>query len=146
MTDTARLALPLLEPGQAQKEWWHNEALALLDIAVQPAVQGVAGTPPANPVAGECWIVDVAPAGPWTGRAGAIAGWTEGGWRFIAPREGLAAWSIAQGTTLRRRAGAWLLDRSPAIAAPSGGAVVDTEARGAVSAILDVLAARGWLG
>lgn len=40
MTDlpTPRLALPLLQPGQAQKEMYHNEALARLDLAVQPAV------------------------------------------------------------------------------------------------------------
>ena len=35
---TARLTLPFLQSGQAQKELTHNEALTLLDIAVQPVV------------------------------------------------------------------------------------------------------------
>lgn len=39
MTDTsARFALPLILPGQAQKEIFHNEALALLDAA--PRLRG----------------------------------------------------------------------------------------------------------
>ncbi|MGJ3629200.1 DUF2793 domain-containing protein [Sphingomonas sp. MMS24-JH45] len=85
---SARLALPFIESGQAQKET-HNEALALLDIAVQPDVEGVdVDTPPASPVAGQCWIVGTTPVGPWVGQAGRIAGWTEGGWRFVSAREG----------------------------------------------------------
>ncbi|MGL4312420.1 MAG: DUF2793 domain-containing protein, partial [Sphingomonas sp.] len=31
---TSRLALPLLAAGQAQKEMFHNEALALIDLAL----------------------------------------------------------------------------------------------------------------
>lgn len=145
MTDSARLALPLLEAGQAQKEWWHNEALALLDIAVQPVVEGIADTPPGASAEGVCWIVGTAPTGAWTGHGGAIAGWTAGGWRFVSPREGFAAWSTGHGTSVRRRAGAWVLERSAPIAAPTGGSVVDVETRAAVAAILGVLTARGWL-
>ncbi len=33
---TARLGLPLLATGQAQKETTHNEALALIDLAPHP--------------------------------------------------------------------------------------------------------------
>ena len=145
MTESARLRLPLLEPGQAQKEWFHNEALALLDLAVQPAVDGIAATPPASPAPGACWIVGASPTGAWAGHEGAIAGWTEGGWRFVVPRQGFAAWSVADGTVVRRRAGAWVLDRSAPIPAPTGGTVVDAEARAAVAAILQAFAARGWL-
>ena len=91
-----RLALPLLQPGQAQKEQDHNEALARLDLAVQPAVQAVAlDTPPATPGEGQCWIVGAAPSGDWSGRAGMLAGWSAGGWRYIAPVEGMVAWSLA---------------------------------------------------
>ena len=35
---TARLALPFLAPGQAQKELYHNEALSRLDLLVQTVV------------------------------------------------------------------------------------------------------------
>ncbi|WP_367112966.1 DUF2793 domain-containing protein [Sphingomonas sp.] len=85
MTDpTHRLALPLLEPGQAQKEFFHNEALTRLDIAVQGAATGPADTPPAVPRPGQCWIVGATPTGDWIGHAHAVAGWTDAGWRFLA--------------------------------------------------------------
>ena len=38
---TPRWALPLLAAGQAEKELTHNEALLLLDMAVQPSVVAV---------------------------------------------------------------------------------------------------------
>ena len=151
-----RLALPLLQPGQAQKEQDHNEALARLDLAVQPAVQAVAlDTPPATPGEGQGWIVGAAPSGDWSGRAGMLAGWSAGGWRYIAPVEGMVAWSLADRLLLRFDAGQWragearatrlIVDgeqvvgaRRAAIPDPAGGATVDGEAR---SALLQVLAA-----
>lgn len=146
---TARLALPLLAPGQAQKEMTHNEALAAIDIVVQAGVVGAGlDMPPVAPAAGECWIVGPAPTGAWTGRAGAIAGWTDGGWRFVAPREGLCAWVADEGRSRRFTGGAWTsflgvpLD---AVAAPSGGGVTDVEARSAVVAILDALRHHGLI-
>ena len=50
MDASARLALPFLVPGQAQKEFFHNEALQLLDIIVQPAVEGAARNDPPSRV------------------------------------------------------------------------------------------------
>lgn len=145
-TDSARLGLPYLEAGQAQKEWTHNEALALIDIAAQASVEGVGvDTPPPSPAPGACWIVGAAPAGAWAGHAGAIAGWTGGGWRFVAPRAGMAAWSRADGTVVRFVEAAWRLDRSAPIAAPAGGATVDAECRAAVAAMLAAMRERGWL-
>jgi hypothetical protein len=146
-TDSVRLQLPFIEAGQAQKEWTHNEALALLDIAVQATVEAVGvDAPPAGPEPGQCWAVGQAPSGAWAGQAGAIAGWTDGGWRFVAARTGLAVWSLIDGTTARYLAGGWRLDRSAPIAVPAGGVTIDTECRTAVAAILAALAARGWVG
>ncbi|MES2421120.1 MAG: DUF2793 domain-containing protein [Pseudomonadota bacterium] len=160
---TPRLALPLLQPGQAQKETTHNEALALLDLAVQASVLAV-GTdiPPANPVAGSAWIVGTAPTGAWTGRSRTIAGWTSSGWRFVAPHDGMMVWSIADGQSARFGDGMWTLGilagrhvaiggvdvvgaRRAAIAEPSGGAIVDAEARAAIGAILGALRGHGLI-
>lgn len=158
---TARLALPLLQAGQAQKELTHNEALALIDIAVQPIVQGVGpNTPPAAPLPGQCWIVGSAPTGAWTGQAEALAGWTAGGWRFAAPLEGMSAWSSADQSLARYRMGQWEVGMvraqrliiagapsvgasQPAIAVPSGGSVVDVNARQSISQIIAVLQYHG---
>lgn len=160
---SARLALPYLEPGQAQKETFHNEALARLDLAVQTAVTAVGiDTPPASPVAGECWIVGTAPVGAWTGQAGALAGWTTGGWRFVAPFEGMAGWSIADAMTVRWAGGVWatgviaarrleidgvqvVAARQPAVAAPGGGSTVDAEARAAIDSVLIALRNHGLI-
>src|SRR3546814_11391087 len=87
---TPRFALPLLAVAQAQKEVTHNEALTLLDALVHAAIEaGPLATPPASPAVGQCWIVDAAATGAWTGEGSAIAIWTAGGWRFAAPRAGV---------------------------------------------------------
>ena len=162
-TETARLALPLLQPGQAQKEMFHNEALALLDMIVQPGVVAAGvDTPPSAPEPGQAWIVGGSPTGDWAAQAGAVAGWSGAGWRFVAPVEGMAAWVIADALVARYRAGAWTLgaetaaslsiggdrvlaERQAAIADPSGGAVVDAEARAALTTLLGALRAHGLI-
>lgn len=89
---TPRFALPVLHIGQADKEQTHNEALALIDLAMGAVVEDVGvDVPPGDPQPGQCWIVGDAPSGAWAGNARAIAGWTAGGWRFVAARAGLSA-------------------------------------------------------
>ncbi|MBA4048265.1 MAG: hypothetical protein C0476_06965 [Sphingomonas sp.] len=158
---TARLALPLLQPGQAQKEMFHNEALARLDLAVQPVVADVGrNAPPDTPTLGGCWIVGSAPSDAWAGHAGALAGWTSGGWRFIAPHEGMQAWSLADDQPIRYDGGAWRIGalrggalviggaqvvaaQQPPIASPADGAVIDTQARATLDLILNAMRAHG---
>jgi len=161
---TARLDLPLLAPGQAQKELFHNEALAMIDIAVQASVRSAGATvPPEDPSEGDCWIVGDAPVGEWAGYAGCIAGWTAGGWRFVVPCNGMAAWDQSGSLVLRHSGGRWLVEdvharslvigdhqvvgmQQPPIATPAGGAVVDTEARTTLASVLAVLRTHGLLG
>ena len=160
---SARLALPLLAAGQAQKEMTVNEALTRLDIVVQASVvAGGLDQPPESPAAGQSWIVGANPTGDWSDRVDTIAGWTGGGWRFIAPTEGMIVWVEAVSVPWRYADGGWRAgdlagDRVSiggvqvvgpqvgAVAAPDGGAVVDAEARGAVSAILAALRAHGLI-
>jgi hypothetical protein len=40
MDQSARCGLPFLAPGQAQKEWFHNEALQRIDMLLCPVVEG----------------------------------------------------------------------------------------------------------
>ena len=161
--DTPRLALPLLAAGQSQKELWHNEALARLDQLVQASVDGWnVDVPPSAPAPGQCWIVGSAPSGDWVGRAGAIAGWTESGWRYVEATDGFAAWSLADAAVVRRVAGQWRLDpvranalvisgeqvigtRSSAIANPSGGTMIDDVARDTIALLLAALRHHGLI-
>lgn len=164
MTETsARLAMPLLQSGQAQKEIYHNEALALIDLAVAASAVTIGtNAPPVAPAIGQCWIVGSTPARAWLDHAGALAGWTTGGWRFVAPTEGMVVWVESAALWARHAAGVWLLGdvaassitiggvqvvgaRQPAIADPGGGATVDAEARNAVISLLAALRTHGLI-
>ena len=163
MSQTSRLGLPFIEPGQAEKEIFHNEALRRLDVAVAAAVENVGGNaPPASPVDGQCFIVGIAPTGVWAGHAAAIAGYAAGGWRFVAPVAGMRALDKASGQTATYDAAAWVVGtvkgaklklagsqvvgaRLAAVANASGGANVDAEARAAIVAILDRMRVHGLI-
>ena len=158
-----RFKLPLLAAGQAQKEITHNEALTLADMLFHSVVVSVAPTsvPPA-PMPGECWIVGTSPTGAWAGQAGAIAGWSAGGWRFVLPIDGMAVWSLADSIIVRRSGGVWVVGeltatslkiggnqvvgaRAGSIASVSGGSVIDDEARVTINAILVILRSHGLI-
>ena len=161
MEQSARFALPYLSPGQAQKEWFHNEALQRIDMLVCAAVDGVSvNEPPPAPQPGDCFLLGDQPTASWAGQAGTLAGYSDGGWRFVAPAEGMRLLVRATGETMVRRGGGWesgivraseiqvdgvkvLGPRQPALAAPSAGAVVDSEARSAIAQIVAALQAHG---
>ena len=163
MTGTARLGLEMIEAGQVDKSTTHNEALAKLDILVGAAVGGVlVNTPPASPAIGDCHIVGAAPTGAWSGHALALAGYTAGGWRFVAATEGLSARIKGSGETVTYAGVAWetgqvraarvtvggdqvVGPRLAAIADPAGGTVIDTQARAAIAAILARLRSHGLI-
>jgi hypothetical protein len=160
---SARLSLPYLVAGQAQKEVTHNEALVLLDAGIGASAESVGlNAPPASPAIGQCWIVGPAPQAGWTGRAHSLAVWTEGGWRFLPAIEGMRVWLKDQQLWATRRTTAWIVgeevttrllvggvqvvgNRGAAIAGPAGGPTIDTEARAAIEAILARLRAHGLI-
>jgi hypothetical protein len=163
MESTDRLSLPLLMPGQAQKEVWHNEALEILDVLVGGAVEdGPSNDPPASPVAGNAYLIGNSPTGDWSGFANAVAAYGNSGWRFLAPVDGMQLFVKSPGTVALYRSGAWetgilrgtslVIDglqvvgaRGGAVADPSGGAVVDAEARLAIGQMLAVLRQHGLI-
>ena len=164
MTEASiRFALPLLQAGQAQKEIYHNEALTRLDLIVAAVVQSIGDDdPPTSPDPGKCWIAGTSPTGAWAGQGGMLAGWTAAGWRFVAVPEGMSVWSLVDGLWARYSAGGWSVgdlpasslrvggvqvvgSRQAAVADPTGGLTVDTQARTAVAAIAAALRAHGLI-
>lgn len=133
---TPHFALPLLYAGQSQKEVTVNEALVLADLLLQPVVQGTITTAPASPAAGQCWIVGSGATGIFAGHDGALAAWTDGGWRFIAAQNGMRVYDIAH-ASLRTFNGSWSLPVAPV--APTGGTVIDTQARAALANLVAIL-------
>ncbi len=108
--NSAILALPYIQPSQAQKHVTHNEALKQLDIIVQLGVAGFgATTPPADPVMGEVHALGAGPTGAWAGRDGELAAWVDGGWLFLTPQTGWRAWGQASAELRIWDGGAWVL-------------------------------------
>jgi hypothetical protein len=96
MTSTPNLGLPFIEGSQAQKHVTHNEALRILDAAIQIGVLDLTRTsPPSSPAEGERHVVASGATGAWVGQANAIATWQDGAWAFLAARTGWCIWSSA---------------------------------------------------
>ena len=163
MNVTPRLGLPFIAAGQAQKDMRHNEALQLLDMLVAPAVESLpSDVAPATPAIGSCYVVGTNPSGDWAGQADAIAGFCDGGWRFSEAAEGAVVYVRSEALFATFRDGGWevgavrgarlliggdqvVSERQPAIADPSGGQTIDSEARGAIGAILSALRGHGLI-
>lgn len=161
MSVTARFRLPFILPGQAQKELYHNESLSLVDAALHPAVEGIpAAEPPESPQIGQSWIVADGATGDWAGQDQQLATWTEGGWRFVLAQPGMAVWMKAEGYWAHWTGTLWSLgdlpaaglvvagqrvvgERQPAVPSPSGGTIIDAEARAAIDALIATLMSHG---
>jgi hypothetical protein len=139
-TASPRFGLPLLFPGQAQKEAFVNEAHALVDALLHCAVEGEASAPPASPAEGTNWLVGEAPSGDWAGHAGDLACRQAGNWLFVTPRDGLRLLDRATGQQ-RLYSGGWQIPEIPG--EPSGGSVVYSEARLTIVALLSALRVAG---
>lgn len=137
---TPRHALPLLFAGQAQKEFFVNECMALLDAMVHPFVEAEVSSPPGEPGPGQCWLVGPIPAGEFAGHGGSIACWDGSSWVFAAPREGMVVRVRSDGSRVCSTTG-WLRVAAPAT--PTGGAVVDQQARDAIATVISRLTAWG---
>lgn len=133
---TARHGFPLLVAGQAQKEFFVNEALARIDAQLHPVIQGEASNPPAQPSAGQSWIIGVAASGAWTGHENALASWDGTQWTFAAPMPGQMVYDMS-GNVRRCFDGSWQSASAPL--SPESGTTVDIEAQMAIDSILDIL-------
>jgi hypothetical protein len=164
MSESARFKLPYILPGQAQKELFHNEALAALDAALHAAVDESAprADPPPAPGVGQAWIVAAPGTAEWSGKGQQIAVWTEAGWRFVAPVAGMLVWDKAAGHWLHFDGVAWsggelraaaivvggqqvVGTRQPHVPSPSGGTIIDGEARAAIEALIATLISHGLI-
>jgi hypothetical protein len=161
--ESPRFALPYIVPGQAQKEHFHNEALLLADLLLHACVEGgPRASPPAEPEPGQAWLVASPAEAEWAGKNHCLAGWTGAGWRFVAPVGGMSVWRKDLGLHLCWSGTAWTNGevsatavvvagrqvvgaRQPAVPSPSGGTIIDAEARAAVDALIVTLRSHGLI-
>ncbi|GEQ97080.1 hypothetical protein JCM17844_07170 [Iodidimonas gelatinilytica] len=163
MSLSPRHAFPFILTNQSQKEVTHNEALSRIDLLLHLHIESATQTdPPENASEGAAWIVGAGALGAWAGHDNEIAQWLDGGWRFIAPVQGMRAWladrqfdAIYTGT-LWRSGNVWadsysiwgqqvVGPRQGPVPDPVGGAVVDQEARDSLSALLATLRNHGLI-
>jgi hypothetical protein len=105
-------------------------------------------------------VVASGASGAWSGKEHNLAAWSEGGWRFVAPQPGMTVWNRTDGVPMQWNGGAWsdgalicrglVVDgrqvvggRQPAVPSPSGGTIIDAEARAAIEAVIATLLSHG---
>ena len=149
--------------GQAQKELTHNECIQALENRLHPVVEGApTDAPPDKPTIGQQFLVGEAPLGEFVEQPGSLATWTEAGWLFTPPYERFSVIDRLSGLSWTFEGEAWrcglvhakevLVDgkrvlgsRRDAIASPSGGLIIDKEARAAIEALLSVMRQHGLI-
>jgi Protein of unknown function (DUF2793) len=161
MPQSPRLALPLIAPGQSQKDVTHNEALLALDRMVTlAAVSRSLASPPASPLVGQMYIVPPAGAAAWGQPVGTLMQWQGSGWLAEPPRDGQIALVIDEMVMLVHQgswqaswpvsglaiAGRQVLAVPPAsVPAATGGSTVDAQARATLAALIQALQQQGLI-
>ncbi len=131
-----RYGLPFLFPGQAQKEFFVNDALARVDAIMHPVVESQESTRPVSPNDGQCWIVATNANGDWSDKAGKLAVNSASRWTYISPTEGMIVFDRSMKQYLVYDSG-WSAVSMPS--EPNGGTTIDTEARTAISELTQAL-------
>lgn len=142
-SSTPVLGLPLLIAGQAQKEFFVNQALCLLDALHARSVSASQASPPATPSDGASFRVTAPATAEWVGQEGSLAVRISGAWHFIPPQEGMLVFDRSAGQQLVFRS-TWTNATAPA--APAGGTIIDSQARDAIGALIQALLVTGVLG
>lgn len=107
MATTPHLTITLLEQAQAQKEVTVNEALFRIDAVLNSGANDKdLTTPPANPAAGDVYIIPASATGVWAGKTGQVA-YFDQIWRFILPNAGLMLWVIDEAKHYIYNGGVW---------------------------------------
>lgn len=119
-----------------------NQSLAIVDALTPRAVVATLAAPPTAPADGACYLVAQAATGSWSGKADQLALSIGGRWHYIAPLEGMLMFDRNAERWLCFRAG-WQSADVPV--APTGGTVVDIEARNALAQLVENLQTLGLI-
>ncbi len=137
---TTHLSFPLLFSGQAQKEPFINHAFSAIDALLTGVVNDSLATPPGSPVEGSRYRVLANGTDEWLSHDDEIAIHVGGAWEFVVPHEGMSIFDSTARTSYFFANG-WQAAIEPPL--PTGGSVVDSEARAAVSLLIEALRTSG---
>lgn len=105
---STQLGAPDLAANQANAHTTVNEQVGYLDAHVHLAViNRTTTTPPGSPTTGDRYLIAASPTGAWTGQAGSVAVYINGGWKFSTPKEGWWLWDNATDKMFRYTGSAW---------------------------------------
>lgn len=94
---TTNFSIPELAAAQAQKHVTVNEALRVIDVAMNlTVIRRDFTAPPGAPSEGDKYIPAATASGAWTGREDDVAAYVNGEWIFFNPAEG---WRVYDQTT-----------------------------------------------
>ncbi len=141
-TSTETFEFPILFAGQAQKEFFVNQSLYLLDALLRQCITASLDTPPEESVEGASFIVSAPATGDWEGREDHVAIRIGGAWHFVQPFDGMRLFDQNAGSVLIFLSG-WIKAEAPP--EPQGGTVIDVEARTAISELSQALRSLGIL-
>lgn len=112
MTTTPILGLTELVASQAVPESAVNQIARLLEQgALSFSVKDKDLTaPPGSPAEGDAYVIAASPTGAWSGKAKNVAFLMNGGWIFIAPKEGMRAWMADEAARYTYTSSAWVAD------------------------------------
>ncbi len=126
--------------GQAQKEAWVNEAFARIDGLLHCSVEGERADPPPSPANGEAWVIATGATGAWAGKDAMIAARQADNWLYIEGKDGMRLYDKSTGQE-RLFATTWVTPVIPM--EPTGGSVVDVEARAVLAELILALRVSG---
>lgn len=112
MTTTPVFGLTELVPSQAIPETAVNQIVRALEqgaLCFSVKDKDLAA-PPGSPAEGDAYVIAAAPTGAWAGKAKNIGFLMNGGWIFIAPREGMRAWMADEAARYTYTSSAWSAD------------------------------------
>ena len=117
MVTTSNLAITKLEAQQLNAATSVNEALDILDgFAAFHVVDGIPNAaPPANPQAGQNWIVPASASGAWASQDNAIAMY-QTGWTFLTPKKGWQVYDERRMRNVLWHGTAWISIQSARVA------------------------------
>ena len=131
-----KISVPDTRLNARTRRLFLNHLAETANVSASARAAGVALTAPAltDSDIGKCWLVGSGATGLWTNKSGQIAIWIGGDWRYLVAHDGMRLWNRSNGRDSIYTGGVWR--SGPIIANPSGGAVVDIEARATLGAML----------
>ena len=139
---TTQFGLPLLFSGQSQKEFYVNQSFVTIDALLSQSVTASQDAPPANPEEGESYRITSPASGVWIGHEDQLAIFVSGTWQYIEPANGLVLYDRSIGQRLYFN-GSWTSAASTP--SPTGGSVIEVEARATIDGLISSLIQTGIL-